>query len=176
MATSNFYNENASRIFAAELEEEFDYDDLISNLEYAIRDNSNSFSSGRSGEYLNNNSKILDFSLSNDFNYVDNISVEVVVHPVIRSGYYSGANLDWVFDFFIDGCDIEDETDIANYLMKYEDYSESKATALGESRFKRLEILKNSLTNQLEKIYADYTTPLVVTARFSNGETLYEKA
>ncbi len=32
MSTPNFYNKNASRIFANECEEEWDYEDLKSNL------------------------------------------------------------------------------------------------------------------------------------------------
>ena len=33
MATSNFHNVNASNIFAVELQDEFDYEDLVCNLE-----------------------------------------------------------------------------------------------------------------------------------------------
>ena len=44
------------------------------------------------------------------------------------------------------------------------------------ARFKRLDKIKEKLTDKLENIYLDYTTPLVVTARFSNGETMYAEA
>ena len=39
-----------------------------------------------------------------------------------------------------------------------------------------LDKIKEKLTDKLENIYLDYTTPLVVTARFSNGETMYAEA
>lgn len=176
MATSNFYNENASRIFAAECAEEFDYEDLVSNLEYALRELDESFSSGRAGDYIDNSSKILDFSLNDTFDYVDGTSIEVVIHPVIRSGYYSGVNLDYIFDYFIDGSEVESDDCIKDYLVDFEGYSELKALKTSVSRFKRLDKIKEKLAAKLEKIYADYTTPLVVAARFSNGETIYEKA
>jgi hypothetical protein len=176
MATSNFYNENASRIFASECEEEFDYEDLVSNLEYTLSELDESFSSGKAGDYIDDNSKILDYSLNKSFDYKDGTSVEVVIHPVIRSGYYSGVNLDWLFEFYIDGSEVEDDDCIKDYLVNFEGYAPSHAAKVAPSRFRRLEKIKNKLTEQLEKIYTDYTTPLNVVARFSNGETLYEKA
>ena len=38
MSTSNFHNVNASRIFACELADEFDYDDLVENLQADLAD------------------------------------------------------------------------------------------------------------------------------------------
>jgi len=174
MATSNFYNENASRIFAAEIEEEWDYTDLIEGLEYRLDELEESFCSGRAGNWIENNSKVLDYSLNKSFDYKDGTSVECVIHPIIRSGYYSGANLDWVYEFYIDGSEVETPQDIKDYLIDFENYSLCKAHKVSESRFRRLENIKEFLTQKLEKIYADYTTPLIVVARFSNGETLYE--
>ena len=39
MATSNFHNVNASHIFAVQLEDEWDYQDLVSNLESEFNTN-----------------------------------------------------------------------------------------------------------------------------------------
>jgi hypothetical protein len=100
----------------------------------------------------------------------------VVIHPVIRSGYYSGVNLDWIYEFYIDGSEVETDDCIKDYLVHFEGYSPSHASVVAPSRFRRLEKIKDKLTEKLEKIYSLYTTPLVVSARFSNGETLYEKA
>jgi len=39
MATSNFHNVNASAIFAVRLENEYDYEDLVCNLESELSNN-----------------------------------------------------------------------------------------------------------------------------------------
>ena len=121
MATSNFYNENASAIFAAEIEEEFDYDDLVSNLEYALRELDESWSSGKAGDWIDNDSKILEFSLSDTFGYKDGTTLEVIIHPVIRSGYYSGVNLDWIYEFYIDGSEVEDDDCIKGEYRSFDE-------------------------------------------------------
>lgn len=177
MATGNFYNENASRIFASACEEEFDYEDLISNVEYGIKAlDKLSFNSGKAGEYLDDSSKILEYSLSDTFDYADGTSIECVIHPVARSGYYSGVNLDWICEYYIDGHEVVSDECIKDHLTYYEDYTELKALKTSVARFKRLDKIKEKLTDKLENIYLDYTTPLVVTARFSNGETMYAEA
>jgi hypothetical protein len=38
---------------------------------------------------------------------------------------------------------------------------------------KKAEKLKNEIVEKLESIYSDYSMKLGVTARFSNGETIY---
>ena len=39
MATSNFHNVNASHIFAVDyLQDEFDYQDLVDNLQYGLKE------------------------------------------------------------------------------------------------------------------------------------------
>jgi len=38
MATSNFHNVNASSIFAVDLQDEFDYQDLIDNVKYSLKE------------------------------------------------------------------------------------------------------------------------------------------
>tara|TARA_R100000697_G_C5450431_1_gene197402 strand:+ start:213 stop:749 length:537 start_codon:yes stop_codon:yes gene_type:complete len=177
MATGNFYNENASRIFASACEDEFDYEDLIDNVEYAIKELGKlSWSSGKAGKYIDNSSKILEYSLSDSFAYADGTSIECVIHPVVRSGYYSGVNLDWICEYYIDGHEVESDDCIKEHLTWYEGYTELKALKTSVTRFKRLDKIKEKLTDKLEKIYRDYTTPLVVTARFSNGETMYAEA
>jgi hypothetical protein len=174
MATSNFYNKNASKIFASEIENEFDYDDLIDNVSYDIQDKHNSY-------YVTNkkyidNGRYLKYSLVESVSYKDDTLIEVFINPIIRSGYYSGANLDYEYEYYFEGEEVYDPADIQDYLEYRLGYSEKKATKISDSRFKRLERIKNKLSKQLENIYESHTTPLVVTARFSNGETIYSKA
>ncbi len=99
MATGNFYNTNASKIFAVEIEDEWEYDNLFTNLCDALRSTDyhayttlgaapceNDYNRSFPGKILGGKgvSKM----------YGD---CEVFIHitPVIRSGYYSGVNLDW---------------------------------------------------------------------------------
>jgi hypothetical protein len=74
----------------------------------------------------------------------------VYVTPVIRSGYYEGANLDWHVRYYVNGS--EDES--------YESHP-------------RIQTLVDTYVDYIEKIYSQYSQPLGVTARFSNGETIY---
>ena len=50
MATSNFHNENASAIFAVQLEHEFDYDDLVENLKSELNNDPDYVDYGKTEE------------------------------------------------------------------------------------------------------------------------------
>ena len=103
MATSNFHNENASAIFAVELEHEFDYDDLVDNLKSELNNDPDYVDYGKTdkNELRSFPSRTLG-SIRKYVQYKD-FYVEVCVTPVIRSGYYSGVNLDWNVDYLING-------------------------------------------------------------------------
>jgi hypothetical protein len=150
MATSNFHNVNASHIFAVELQDEWEYDDLVSNLEFELNNHSDYSDYGKSDphELRSFPSKSLG-SFSNSTTIDDN-EVEIFVTPVIRSGYYEGCNLDWHVRYYVNG--YEDET--------YESHP-------------RVQTLVESYVDYIENIFNQYSQPLGVTARFSNGETIY---
>ena len=48
MATSNFHNVNASHIFACSLEDEWDYEDLVGNLESELNNHKDYSDYGKS--------------------------------------------------------------------------------------------------------------------------------
>jgi hypothetical protein len=150
MATSNFHNVNASHIFAVELQDEYDYQDLVDNLESEFGTNMDYSDYGKSdpNELRSFPSKSLG-SFSNSVEIGDD-EVEVYVTPVIRSGYYEGCNLDWHVRYYVNG--YEDDT--------YETHN-------------RIQTLVEVYTNFIENVYEQYSQPLGVTARFSNGETIY---
>jgi hypothetical protein len=150
MATSNFHNVNASHIFAVELQDEYDYQDLVDNLESEFGTNMDYSDYGKSdpNELRSFPSKSLG-SFSNSVEIGDD-EVEVYVTPVIRSGYYEGCNLDWHVRYYVNG--YEDDT--------YETHT-------------RIQTLVEVYTNFIENVYEQYSQPLGVTARFSNGETIY---
>jgi len=150
MATSNFHNVNASNIFAVELQDEFDYEDLVCNLESELSNHSDYFDYGKTdpNELRSFPSKSLG-SFSNSI-CIEDDDVEIFVTPVIRSGYYDGVNLDWHVRYYVNGS--EDES--------YESHP-------------RIQTLVDTYVDYIEKIYSQYSQPLGVTARFSNGETIY---
>ena len=150
MATSNFHNVNASHIFAVQLEDEWEYQDLVSNLESEFNTNLDysDYSKSDPNELRSFPSKSVG-SFSNS-TIIEDDEVEVYVTPVIRSGYYEGANLDWHVRYYVNGS--EDET--------YESHP-------------RVQSLVESYVDYIETIYSQYSQPLGVTARFSNGETIY---
>ena len=152
MATSNFHNVNASHIFAVQLEDEWEYQDLVSNLESEFNTNLDysDYSKSDPNELRSFPSKAVG-SVSNSIE-VGEDEVEVYVTPVIRSGYYEGVNLDWHVRYYVNGS--EDET--------YESHP-------------NIQTLVGVYVNFIENVYEQYSQPLGVTARFSNGETIYHQ-
>ena len=150
MATSNFHNVNATHIFAVQLEDEWAYDDLVENLESEFSKHSDYYDYGKSdpNELRSFPSKSLG-SFSNSITIEDD-EVEIYITPVIRSGYYEGVNLDWHVRLYVNGS--EDDT-----------YSDDA----------RVSVIANDYIECIEDIFEQYSQPLGVTARFSNGETIY---
>ena len=150
MATSNFHNVNATNIFAVQLEDEWEYQDLVSNLESEFNTNLDysDYSKSDPNELRSFPSKSVG-SFSNSIEIGED-EVEVYVTPVIRSGYYEGVNLDWHVRYYVNGS--EDET--------YESHP-------------NVQTLVGVYVNFIENVYEQYSQPLGVTARFSNGETIY---
>lgn len=152
MATSNFHNVNATNIFAVQLEDEWEYDDLVSNLESEFASHTDYSDYGKSDPYELRSfpSKSLG-SFSNSV-IVGDDDVEIYVTPVIRSGYYEGVNLDWHVRYYING--YEDDTHSDNI---------------------EISTMINVYVEFIERIFRQYSEPIGVTAIFSNGETIYHK-
>jgi len=176
MSTSNFHNVNASAIFAVPLENDFDYEDLVDNLKSELSNDSDYVDYGKTdhNECRSFPSRTLG-SIRKYHQYKD-FYVEVCVTPVIRSGYYEGVNLDWNVDYLINGDASYDSPDFyINDIAHYGNLPKSKATTYAKLAEKKAEKLKNEIVEKLESIYSDYSMKLGVTARFSNGETIYHK-
>lgn len=176
MATSNFHNENASAIFAVQLEHEFDYDDLVDNLKSELNNDPDYVDYGKAdkNELRSFPSRTLG-SIRKYVQYKD-FYVEVCVTPVIRSGYYDGVNLDWNVDYLINGDAQYDNTDFyIDDIAHYGSMSKSKATKYAKLAEKKAEKVKNQIVDKVESIFSDYSEKYGVTAVFSNGETIYHK-
>jgi hypothetical protein len=174
MATSNFHNVNASAIFAVPLENEYDYEDLVCNLESELGNNPDYVDYGKTdkNELRSFPSRTLG-SIRKYHQYKD-FYVEVCVTPVIRSGYYSGVNLDWNVDYAING-DIYDIDELENGIGYNTALPISKIKVYSSLAEKKAEKLKNDIVEKLEAIYNNYSDRYGVTAVFSNGETIYHK-
>ena len=174
MATSNFHNVNATHIFACLLEDEWAYDDLKENLFYEFK-KLNGFSDYTKSDpnELRSYPSHSICSVERDFSY-DNFTLNVIVTPVIRSAYYEGCNLDWHVWYGIDGNEID--IDDLEYQLSYIDNltpSEVKAYSLLAEQ--KAETLLNEIVTDVEKVFDKYSEKYGVTARFSNGETIYHK-
>ena len=85
-------------------------------------------------------------------------------------------NLDWNVDYLINGDVSYDSPDFYIDDIAYcGNLPKSKATTYAKLAEKKAEKLKNEIVEKLESIYSDYSMKLGVTARFSNGETIYHK-
>jgi DNA-binding Lrp family transcriptional regulator len=179
MATGNFHNVNASRIFAVQIEEEWDYEDLKSNLLCELE--AKGFVKG----YGNDPNELRSFPssiLASKSVYKDfcGVEVEVEITAIVRSGYYSGVNLDWQLDFKLGNGYVMDEipeqSEIAEDLDYYGDTNKGMATIQAKNVEKFFEKTRDILIEELETIYQENSIALVTVARFSNGETIYGRA
>lgn len=156
MGTSNFYNKNASNVFACEIENDFDYNDLKENLDSILEENDyfsdESYNDNRNFRGLFIGKKTFTFSNKTK-------EVSAIIKPIIRSGYYQGVNLDYEFEI------------IDEYGYELNDYEKGTKTIFQKAQKALHKEIKN-----LEKIFSEIGTPLNVVARFSNGETIYQKA
>ena len=149
MATSNFHNVNASHIFAVDLQDEYEYDDLIDNVKYALKETGefNLLTKTDPNELRSYPSTSIG-SLDTYVEDADGNGICITITAVVRSGYYEGVNLDW--------------------HLHFEEYGETIEHLLPQA-----EIEQNRLIGLVEYVFAEFSTPLGVTASFSNGETIY---
>jgi hypothetical protein len=151
MSTTNFCKKNASNYYAIELENDFDYDDLVLNLqcEFKTENNVNKW------DNVNRNyeGKIISQLKKNLNNW------HIVFDIIVRNGYYSGVNLDW--DIMV-----ENINDYTQY--QYGDYQENELP-------KYVNNYINAKIKSIEKIFKQFSTPLYCKGVFSNGEAIYAK-
>jgi hypothetical protein len=176
MATSNFHNENSSSIFAVQLQDEWAYEDLISNLTSELSSNPNWID-----RVVSDPNELRSFPsttvgvIERMYQYKD-FYVEVCVTPVIRSGYYEGCNLDWNVEFNINGMNAYDTADFSVDDIQYcGGMNRSKAVVYTKLAERKAQKMMNEIVNELETLYSMYSDKLEVVARFSNGETIYSK-
>jgi len=174
MATSNFHNVNATHIFACSLENEWDYEDLIDNVDSELGSIKGYSTYTKSDPYeLRSFPSRSICSIERDFQYKE-FSLEVVVTAVVRSGYYEGCNLDWHVWYGINGYQ-SDLDEIEGALEYGPNLSKSQRLAYSLLANKKAVKITDEIVEEVEKVFSNYTDKYGVTAQFSNGETIYHK-
>jgi hypothetical protein len=203
MGTSNFHNVNASKVFAVLMNYEaprlddfgnetedteyhtpecYEIEDFMDNL----REQAEALSVESNFKYYKKlemedphslrsygSTPLFQLYHSKDFG---DVNVQVNINCVARHAYYDGASLDWYVT-----CTMANETELIDD-MDYEinEWMSDMNAGLRKIQARNAEAwatsIKDTLIETVEKIFTENSMPLVVTARFSNGETHYSKA
>ena len=164
MGTNNFYNKNASNIFACSIEEEFDFYDLKDNLNceinrikmYKVEENSgHDCERNCNGTYIN-------------YLKLEHKECSLILQPIIRSGYYDGCNLDYEIQVYASRGEYRFETvqDMIDHLR----YEELSYKCVEKLFTKHLPLM----VAEIERIYKLFSIPLKKLGQFS-GEAIYQK-
>jgi hypothetical protein len=199
MGTANFYNKNASKIYAGCMSyeddvlddegeptgekemytpDEFEYNDWIYYVReclYEIKGYSeedkweNNYDRNFTGRIIGSVTRSKKFG---------NMDVSVTIDAISRSGYYEGSNLDWSLSYCY--CNDSDDSfnpfDVKSDFIYYSNMNPGMASIQARNACKFMSKTADQLIKEVESVFEKCTTPLVVSARFSNGETWYTKA
>jgi hypothetical protein len=199
MGTSNFYNKNASKVYAFCISyeddvldengestgkkeirqpEEYDWQDSVDYFrellsEHKGYDKKDSWEKNGLRSYCG---KVI--GIIKEQKTFGDMDVIVAIEIISRSGYYEGSNLDWnlSYCYYNDFDDSFNEDDVKSDFVYYSDMNAGLATIQAKNACKWMEKTAESLVRFTEEVFEKCTTPLVVSARFSNGETWYQKA
>lgn len=180
MSAPNFYSE-AGTVFAIETNDNDDDDFIVNDVK------ENVFSTLEANQKIS----VQDADrYDSDRNYGGHIFADVElckthnprIYPqlevIMRSGYYSGVNLDYSIKIYSESGesfeveDIDNDT-IMGELVYLNDRRPSDLQVHATLRELNNEVEK--LKQYVEAVYTDLTTPLIRVATFSNGEAVYEK-
>lgn len=189
MATGNFFNVNASSIFAVYFDDSFNPEDFISDMRerlseigYLYDDSMRDTDSPRSypGEILGEKTEYMPV-------FCASLDEELTIVAVARNGYYEGANLDYhiyagvTCSDDINSLDRDEVYSEILWAIKDEQManSEKEAEEMAEHHTQEFydwtDKTKAKLVDELEAIYREHSVPLKVLGRASNGEQFYQK-
>lgn len=165
--------------------EDFEYDDLISNLGYEIE----RLGGKKENEHLGDrNYPISSIGVFEESKWYGDLEVTVKVTATIQSAYYEGATLDWMVEI---ECDREtwkhstgsyydeDLDDIMDMLFDpyYTDLNAGLCKIMQPKAVSWAEQTISEIEDKLEKLYEDWSShKLHCKGVFSNGEAVYETA
>lgn len=116
------------------------------------------------------------FSLQTSKSYGD-IEVELKITGQIVSAYYEGASLDYRLEFY-NGYDWEEGLGLDNLFDTNYDSTQNSDMNRGLRKIMLPKVTKwaeketEKMIELIEEIFTEVSMPLVVTAQFSNGETI----
>lgn len=181
MGAANFYFRNASRVFATlmawededgeyQYPDEWEFQELIDDFKAALKDRFGFVGKLEDDSDRNYYGHGIGYVVR-DRKFVDvDIQVEVMIY--LRSGYHDGACFDWDYRFYTDGRETDDIEGVLEDAMYY-----TECRGLMKANLKHLTTwlnrTLNEMTTEVEELFAQYSTPMDVIARFSNGETIY---
>jgi len=177
MATSNFETTDVSMVYGITIENDFDWDDAMENID--------SYLSDKFGDEFNGNRNIGNIgSISRHDGYLFDVSVDVI----LRSGYYQDANIDLVVninddygslgELSLSDLDYEEmERWMAETLSSYGYYdNEGMCKIQAPIAVARVRKMAYKLLKEVEDSVAsvcDYK--LTCLGHFSNGEAVYKE-
>jgi len=166
MGTSNFHKMNASSYFVMECAEDFEYEDHIDN----VYDRMGELAKEK-GYSISEGGSVSGKLRSFPSNPICTLKVEkrfgdmyayVTLVVIARSGYYEHMNIDH---------EVEGETDD----FYYSDMNAGLAHIQERNANRYIEVQGQRMVQEVEEVLKRITTPYGVTARFSNGETIYHE-
>ena len=171
MATSNFHNVNATKVFATEVNEHWEVDDLIQNIQADLKSDP-WFMADNGGDphELRSFPSTIIGTIAHPKAYKvmgDDAWIEAQITLIWRAGYYANGNLDWDLSYYLDGGEINDTPESIMYY--YDDITEKKAEWMANWAYKE----GQKLVRQVEKLYRFYSDPLRCLGTASNGESFY---
>ena len=184
MGTSNFYFKT-SKVFAVNMNEEdsFDVEETIGNVQDTITStfmkkenvDINDYYSGKDDTDRNYYGRFIAQLEKRVYKYGVEAIIEIDCY--LRGGYYQGCNFDYTVSISLDGyygCSFDgDEYDsikaeLQSLTPKWRQSTRDKFLAEINKQQERMKML-------IEDIFAKHSeVELGVTARFSNGETIYQ--
>lgn len=102
------------------------------------------------------------------------IDITVNINCVIRSAYYEGASLDWYITYDVCGINMDQIDFLANIQ-----WSSDMPAGMVKIQCNNAESFASNTADEMIEVVEDFfkqnSMPLGVTARFSNGETIYSR-
>lgn len=199
MGTNNFHYRNTSKCFSALMSyespiidedgnetaetetrypESWEYDEFIEQIADALENipNVDFYKYGNDKHELRSFCSHVIGQVYTRKHYKD-FTIEVNILCVTRAGYYDGICLDFTPTFCIEGDEVEEgEMDFESELSYVDNMSEKRAAYLAPLVQKWAEKEMERLKKEVEKVFEENTTPLVLVAQFSNGEAMYKEA
>jgi hypothetical protein len=187
MATGNFYHRDSKKIYAVLMNrtdeetgevicaDDYDADDLKENLHEFLEKSKLNYKKD-DGYYSDSPHSFSTTHLGtvSNYKYFGDVEVEVLFELLLTNAYYEGANLDYVIKRRVMGYEIDGEIELDD--LNYSDMSKGLQTIQLKNMNKFMSTKLGNLQDKIESIFEQLSIPLVVTARFSNGETMYAKA